>query len=284
MAREREPAVLLLDLGTQHARAAAARLRDGALRICGAAEVPFSAARDGIIVHLDSAREQLAALLDAAGRRAGVRTRLVVAAVGGMHLRWVRARGSLSLRPPVCVRDAHLERALDTAAAIGLPRDQETLHVVPTGFRVDGARTVRPLGMRARRLVAEAAVLTVSRLALENLERVLSDAGYELVEPVAEPLAAAHHALTHDDRARGAVLVDLGAERSSSLVFRDGALRGLAQIGAGAGPSASNTSSVWRAWRWRMPHATSRCGVAARRCAWDRSMWRVSWSRACASC
>ncbi len=238
--------LLLLDLGSQRARAGAARVEDGALRICGAAEAPFSAVRDGVIVHLESARAQLAALLSTAAARGGVRTRRVVAAIGGTHLHWMRARGSLALRLPVCLRDAHLERALDAAAAMGLPREQEMLHVVPTGYRVDGARTVRPRGMRARRLVAEAAVLTASRLALENLERALHDIGYELIEPVAEPLVAAHEALTIEDRTRGAVLIDLGAERVCAIVYRDGVLQGLAQIGAGAAHISRDLALVLR--------------------------------------
>lgn len=255
-------AVLLLDLGTQRARAAAARLHDGRLRIVAAAEAAFAAAPDGIIVHMDAAREQLGALLETAAQRAGVRTRLVVAAVGGTHLRGMRARGSLALRPPVCLRDTHLDRALDAAAAIALPRDQEMLHVVPTGFRVDGARTIRPLGMRARRLVAEAAVLTVSRLALENLERAVHDAGFELLEPVAEPLAAAQGALTQEDRVRGCVLVDLGAERSWALVYRDGALQGLVQIGAGAAHVSRDLAFLLRLDAAAAEHLKHELGVA----------------------
>ena len=262
MAKPDDDAILLLDMGTHVARAAVAQSHDGALGLTDASEAPFSAAHDGIIVHLEAAREQLAAVLESAAQRAGTRTRRVVAAVGGSHLRWIRARGSLSLRLPVCLREAHLERALDAAAAIGLPRDQEMLHVVPTGFRVDGARTLRPLGMRARRLVAEVGVLTVSRLALENLERVLCDAGFELVEPVADPLVAAQVGLTAEDRSRGAVLVDIGAERVGAVVYRDGVLQGLTQLGAGAAHVSRDLACVLRVDTSAAEHVKRELGVA----------------------
>ncbi|MFQ5601366.1 MAG: cell division protein FtsA [Candidatus Krumholzibacteriia bacterium] len=229
-----QPGVILLDVGTHEVRALAAAFEGGRLQVRGAAMREFSAGRDGILVDLEAARAGLGEVLDAAARQSGLAIRRVVAGVGGTHVRCVRARGSLSLRIPVIVRESHLERILDAAADIGLPRDHEVLHVLPTGYRVDGARTVRaPLGMRARRLAAETAVVIVSRLALDNLERVLGEVGFELVDAAAEPLVAARAALTAEDRRCGAVLVDIGAENVGAAVYRDAVLQGLVCLGAG---------------------------------------------------
>jgi cell division protein FtsA len=227
--------LLALDLGT-HTTRALALARDGdALGVVGRCVRQGAVGRDGIPMQVDVARARLAEVLDGAALDGGVLGRRVVAAIGGTHVRVARARGSLNLRAAVALRPPHLERALDAAAAIGLPRDQEILHVLPTGYRVDGARTVRPpLDVRARRLVAEVAVVTASRLALDNLARILSDLGYELVDAAAEPLLTARAVLTPEDRQRGAVVVDIGAERIGAAVYRDRVLQGLASIGAGA--------------------------------------------------
>jgi cell division protein FtsA len=231
---EREAAVLVLDLGTSKALAVLARRCGARLEVVGWAESPWAALQHGVVADLAAARRVLGEVLGEAQRQAGVATRRVVAGVGGGAVRSVRARGTTRSRLPVVLQPAHLDRALDAAADIGLPSDHEILHVLPSGYLVDGARAVRsPLGMRARRLTAEAAVVTVASLALDNLQRVLEDLGYDLVGAAAEPLAAARAGLTDDDRRRGAVLLDLGAEVLGAAAYRDGALQGLAWVAAG---------------------------------------------------
>ena len=229
------PGLLALDLGTHRVRALALVAHGTNLAVCGRAEARAIAARDGVLVHLDRARAEIGHVLREAALQAGLRAKRVVAGIGGTHLRLVHGHGSLSFPQPVSLRRTHLERALDAAAAIGVPNDLEVLHVLPTGYEVDGARTERPpLGIRARRLAAQAAVVTVSRLALDNLDRVLIDLGYELVDAAAEPLLAASAVLSPEDREDGAVLVDIGAERTSAVAYRHRVLCGLVCLGAGA--------------------------------------------------
>ena len=231
---ERPAAVLALDLGTHKALALAARQVGDRVLVCGWAERPCAAVRRGVLVDLEAARGVLALVLADAQRTSGLDTRRVVAGVGGAPVRSVRARGSLRNKIPLVLQEAHLDRALDAAADIGLPADHEILHVLATGYLVDGARAVKsPLGMRARNLIAEAAVVTVASLVLDNLQRVLEDLGYELVGAAAEPLAGARAGLTEDDRARGAVLVDIGAESTGAAAYRDGVLQGLCSVAAG---------------------------------------------------
>jgi cell division protein FtsA len=233
--RSQSGGALVLDLGAHKALAAVATGDSAGARILGWAERDAALLAGGMLADLRAARSILGGLLAEAQARAGV-TRLasVVAGVGGGHVRCVRARGSARLKIPVVLQPAHLDRALDAAADIGLPRDHEVLHVLPTGYLVDGARAVRsPLGLRARHVVAEAAVVTVRTQVLDALQRVLEDAGYELVGAAAEPLAAARAALSPEDRQRGALLVDLGAETTAGVAYRDGAVQSLAWVPAG---------------------------------------------------
>jgi cell division protein FtsA len=255
--------LLLLDLGSHQARAVALVPEGSELVLRGAASVPFGAAPDGVLVALDLARTQLEELLGTCGQRAGLGVRRVLASIGGTHLRLVQARGSIALRLPVVLRRAHLERVLDAATAIELPSDQEVLHVLPTSYEVDGARTHEPpLGIRARRLLAEAALVTVSRLALDTLERVLAELGYELVDVAAEPLVTAGAVLSADDRQRGAVLVDLGAERITAVVYRHRVVQGLHVLGAGAVHASRDLAFALRLELGRAEEIKRRYGVA----------------------
>jgi cell division protein FtsA len=187
-----------------------------------------------MLVDLEAATSVFGEVLGAASRQAGLASRRVVIGVGGGQVRCVPAQGSVRSKLPVVLQEAHLDRALDAAADIGLPSDHEVLHVLPSAYRVDGARVVRsPLGMRARQVTVDTVVVTVRSQVLDTLQRALESCGYELVGAAAEPLAAARAALSADDRRRGAVLVDIGGDCTAAVAYRDGVVRGLAWVPAG---------------------------------------------------
>ena len=230
----RPDGIVGLDLGSSKAVALVALPDGDGFRVRGWAERTCALTSAGVIADLGAARAVLGELLRAAAEQGGVRLRRVVVGVGGGQVRCVRARGTTRTKLPVMLQTAHLDRSLDAAADIGLPREHEVLHVLPSAYHVDGVRVVKtPLGMRARAVTAEAAVVTVRSQVLDVLQRVLEDAGYELVGAVAEPLAAARAALTAEDRARGAVLIDIGAETTGAACYRDGVVQGIAWVPAG---------------------------------------------------
>jgi cell division protein FtsA len=187
-----------------------------------------------VLVDLDAAAIVLREVLAAAQSATGGRLRHVVAGVGGGQVRSMRASGSFRTKVPVVLHAPHLDRALDAAADIGLPAEHEVLHVLPSSWQVDGVRVGRtPLGMRSRHLGVDATVVTVRSAVLDALQRVLERLGYELVGAAAEPLAAGRVALGSEDRQRGAVLIDVGAEAAAAVAYRDGAVQSLAWLQAG---------------------------------------------------
>jgi cell division protein FtsA len=228
------PGLLVLDLGASKALALVAVADGDRARITGWAERAAVLTSHGALVDPHAARGVLADVLEAAQARAGRRLTRVVAGVGGGQVRCIRARGSARTKLAVPLQAAHVDRALDAAADIGLPSDHEVLHVLPSAFLVDGVRIARtPVGTRGRNLTAEAAVVTVRSHVLDQLQRVLEGLGYELVGAAAEPLAAARAVLSAEDRTRGCVLVDIGAETTGLAVYRDGVIHALAWVQAG---------------------------------------------------
>ncbi len=205
--------LVVLDLGASKLLGAAISGSNHAWTVRAWEERPSACIQRGVIVDAAAAaavvRDVLAAIAAATGRR----NARVVIGVGGGAVRSVQARGSVRTRLAVSIQAAHVHRALDAAADIGLPSDHEILHVLPVGYEVDGARVVRhPLGTRAKNLVAEAAVVTVRSAALDALQRAVESTGATVVGAAAAPHAAARAALKSEDRRRGAVVLHVGAE------------------------------------------------------------------------
>lgn len=274
------PGLLVLDLGASKALALAVAPEGGMARVLGWSERPTTATTHGVIVDPEAARTVLAEVLGEASQQAGRRLRRVVVGVGGGQVRCVRAGGTFRAKLPVVLHEVHLDRALDAAADIGLPGDHEVLHVLPSGYVVDGVRVGRsPIGMRGRNVVAEATVVTVRSQVLDHLQRLLEGLGYEVVGAAAEPLAAARVALSAEDRVRGAVLLDIGCETTAAAVYRDGGVQALAWIQAGG---AHVTRDVAFALQLDLEHAEAlkrRAGCALVEAADPRRQIEVQRSR-----
>jgi cell division protein FtsA len=233
--RKSDNGLFVLDVGTSEVRAVALVRQGSELHAVAQATGRAPQNVSGGLPDLESFRQCVGEVLQRAAWESGVAARRVVASVGGAHVRSVRAQGRLQLRRTMPLRESHVQRVLDMAADLDLPRDHEVLHVVPMGFRVDDVPTHRPpIGMRAQSLCADVSVVTVSRLALDNLERVLDSLDWQLVDAAAEPLVTARAALTREDRQRGTILIDIGAEVLHAASYRDGGLLGIASLAAGS--------------------------------------------------
>ena len=242
--------LFVLDMGTHEVRAVALQQVGDSFEPVSSASGCAPEIPSGSLPDLESVRGSLGDVLQQVAWDSGVQSRRVIASVGGAHVRCVRTQGRLQLRRAMPLRDTHVQRVLDLAADLELPRDHEVLHVVPTGFCVDDVPTARPpLGMCAASLLAETSVVTVSRLALDNLERVLESLGWQLVDAAAEPLLVSRAALTDRDRQRGAVLIDIGGEATHASVYREGALRGIVSLAAGSAHVTRDLS-----WALRVDH------------------------------
>jgi cell division protein FtsA len=68
----------------------------------------------------------------------------------------------------------------------------------------------------------EAHIVTASTLALQNLERCLAQAGVEVREMVAAPLATGEAVLTADEKDMGVVVADVGGGTTGLCIYTEG--------------------------------------------------------------
>lgn len=101
---------------------------------------------------------------------------------------------------------------------------RDVVDVVPVRFTVDNKVQVNPVGSYGQTLGARMAVVSCMPQIKRMLRRVLSERldlninGY-----IVRPLAEADMAMTEDERRLGCVLVDLGAETTTVVIYKNGA-------------------------------------------------------------
>ncbi|MDD3643489.1 MAG: cell division protein FtsA [Candidatus Krumholzibacteria bacterium] len=229
--------IVSVDIGTERTAVLVGETgAGGPMRIIGAAEQPSAGVRKGMIVDIEQAADTLRRTARHAARMAGVEIHGLCTGLTGPHIRSFDSRGMVPLsggRREVTAAD--VECVTRTARTITIPGDVEILHAIPQDFTVDDTRGVRdPAGMTAERLGTEIHLITAQTVHVENIVKVVERAGYEVVNIVFTPLAAANAVLSEAEREAGSLLIDLGAGVSSFVLYQSGSVRASGVLAAGA--------------------------------------------------
>ena len=226
----REPIYAVIDIGTSKIVSIVARLgAEGELKPLGMGSVPSLGVQQGIIDDFSEVTDGVRSCLDECLRYMG-RNPLgsVHAVVNGEHL--VGTNSSEGLRngaEPVTVTEQHL-RSLISGAAGSLQEQadsasQQTLHIIPMRYRLDGVDGVRnPTGLHTNELQLEAHVVRGASIPLGNTVRALQSSKVPIEGLVSHPLASAEGVLTADEREMGVACIDIGAGTIKVAVYRGG--------------------------------------------------------------
>ncbi len=215
-----------LDVGTSKVTTVIGEVGpDGVLDIIGEGTVPSQGLRRGVVVDLEKTREAIRQSVFQAERVAGVKVEGVVLGVGGPHLKALTSQGLAAIRRGQNIREEDVERAIEQAKAYPLEGDLELIHALPLEFKVDGQEGIRdPVGMAGVRLEVEVHLIAAGRGPLANLRRAVEEAGLEIQNLVALPLAAGLGVLTPEEERMNLLLLDIGMGTTGVAVFRNGRL------------------------------------------------------------
>lgn len=218
--------LLGLDIGTTKV-AAVLGGRGQRVRLLGAASVPCSGLKRGIVVDVPETTQAIREAVTKAQRMAGVELEAAWVGITGQHIASLNSRGHIQLpRANRQVSWADVERVMAAAVnAVSIPPDRQMIHAISRGFTIDDEPRVRnPVGLSATRLSVETHVITASRNLVENVTKCVDQAGIGVAELVAEPLAAADAVLTEDEQELGVLLIDVGGGTTDLALFLEGSI------------------------------------------------------------
>lgn len=230
-ARALAPLIAVLDVGVSKTVCLAAR-RDPVLelhperplRVLGVGVQSAPASASGKPADFDACARAIRVAIDDASEMAGAPILRVVATYAGPGLSSRVVRGAARIRGAF-VAERDIDAAIH-AATQAAPAPQLTfLHVEPLRYSIDDSPPVLdPLGAAGKMLAVEACVVTAPTDALNALKACIQQSGAEVEEIMAAPYAAGLSALTGEERAQGALLIDLGAGSLGIAAFVGDAL------------------------------------------------------------
>jgi cell division protein FtsA len=220
-----ENIIVGLDVGTTKICAVVGEVTKGNLEFRGISTSASRGLRKGVVVNIEAAVESIRNAVKAAESSTGAEINSVYVGISGGHIKGFNSYGAAGVRGRE-VSDVDVERVIDSAKAVYVPLDREVLHVIPTGYMLDGQNGIRnPVGMIGSRLEAKVYILTGAITSVQNLLKCCEEAGIEVTDIVFEPLASAEAVLMEDERQLGVAVVDIGGGTTDIILYRDGWLR-----------------------------------------------------------
>jgi len=100
--------------------------------------------------------------------------------------------------------------------------NRKIIHTIPLGYKLDGKVVVgSPLGMRGTKLEMRCLFVTVLEKHLDDLVGAVEEAGIEVIEIVASPIASSLVLLSKQQKKAGCLLADIGSETVSLTVYEN---------------------------------------------------------------
>ncbi|KKW36953.1 MAG: Cell division protein ftsA [Candidatus Giovannonibacteria bacterium GW2011_GWA2_53_7] len=184
-----------IDVGTHTVRVIIAEYTqgEGLPKVIGLGRAESRGLRHGYIMNISDAVRSIRAAVDDAEAQAGLRIRGAYLALGGVGLEGVTTTGAAVVtRADSEVTDADVLRA-HRAAEQNLPQaaNKKILLTVPVEYRIDGKKIfARPSGMKGLKLEGTALIVTCLEQHLNDLIRVVEEAGLEVEDVQRSSLSA----------------------------------------------------------------------------------------------
>jgi cell division protein FtsA len=219
-----------IDLGTQTLRiGVASGLSKGEIPLpkmvsFGTAE--STGLRQGCIIEKEEVLKSLREALRLAEKNAGARIKRASLAGSGIGLGSLYSSSEITIsRADMEITDLDVEKLKDSCEkniSQNSTLNRKILHVVPVQYKLDGKTVLGdPIGMKGTKLEVKCLFITFLEKHLNNLVETVEEAGVEVSDVVAAPVASGLVLLTKQQKKAGCILADIGAETVSVAVFEN---------------------------------------------------------------
>ncbi|MBI2617953.1 cell division protein FtsA [Candidatus Kaiserbacteria bacterium] len=194
-------------------------------RIIGTGFAESKGLRHGYIINSGDIIKSIRHAVEQAEKSSQTRIKRAYLSIGGVGLEEIRSKGEVIItRADGSVTDLDLKKAFDNSEEKIASRiaNRKVIHLIPLKFKIDGGTVLgRPIGMHGSRLEVETLFITCLEQHLNDLIQAVEEAGIEVDDVMASPIAASLVTLSKTQKMAGCVLANIGSETVSMAVFED---------------------------------------------------------------
>lgn len=217
-----------LDVGTHSVKITIAeKTPNGELHILANSQKPSGGLRRGCVIDPDTTTKSIKNAVKEVERVSGIPIKHAYLSIGGVKLETQRTRGNIMVSRAdneISLSDAQraISQAENNLAKIA---NRTIIHKIPLAYKVDGEIIIgKPIGMKGEKLETDVLFVLCLNQHYGDLIKSVENAGIEIDDVVASPIAASFAALDKQQKEVGVILVELGAETTPIAIFEEGNL------------------------------------------------------------
>lgn len=225
--------IVAVELGSSKICGIAGKKKDGTMQVLAYAEEKTAGCvKRGVVYNIEKTYQGVNSII--AKLEAVLKTKITRAYVG---------LGGQSLRSYKCIIKRNLltqsyitNEAIDAIQqeSYEIPfNDYEVLENYPQEFVVDSSVIADPVGVMGTNIEGEFLDVIAKNNLRTNIETVFANAGISIVDELIAPLQLANNVLTDAEKRSGCALVDLGADTTTLVVYKNNIVRYLVTIPLG---------------------------------------------------
>ncbi len=222
--------VVGIDIGTYETKVIIAEgINEGghfSPKIIGTGATETRGVERGYIVSTEEASVSVRSAVAKAEKASGIRAKRAYVSFGGIGLSSLTTTGSVAItRADMEITERDVSAAIEMAESL-IPKsvsiNKRIINTIPIEYRIDGKVSWgEPLGLKAQKLEVKTLFITCLEHHLTDLIKTVEDAGLEVVDVVAAPVAASFVTVGKKQRRVGSLLADIGAETLSVIAFEN---------------------------------------------------------------
>jgi cell division protein FtsA len=226
-----------LDIGAQKIKASFLRSgKDRAPEIIGVSQVSTRGLAKSSVSDLRELSDSISRVLTGLADKAKLKIKEVNLGLGGHFIygRKTHAVIPLADRGSKVITSFDIKKINHQACLLGVNLDEKLIHEFPVQYVVDGFNmAANPLGLYGRKLEASILIAVAQSNLINNVYKAVQQAGFEVVTTAFSSFCAAEASLSDEERKKGCVFIDLGAQTTDILIFKDGLLKNFTILNLG---------------------------------------------------
>ncbi|MCD6309240.1 MAG: cell division protein FtsA [Candidatus Eremiobacteraeota bacterium] len=246
----RSKKISVLDIGDSKITCLVGEVTRGNFEIIGHGITPAIGFQKGDVIDLEAASRSVIAAILTAENMADFRINSVYTGIAGSQVSYYRKSVAIPLNGNTYqITKSDVERVIKAVGQVGVPSNRKIIHPLPVDYIVgDRSGISNPIGMSGNRLGVIANLITVMSDTLQNYNRILEKAGLNVESciPVYQMLAESFAVLGDEEKKKGVLLLDIGAEVTQLSFFYNEWLMDADYIMVGAESISRDLASVYR--------------------------------------
>jgi cell division protein FtsA len=215
-----------LDLGTHTIKASIVCAKDEEnLDLMGVFETRATGFKEASINDITELTECIQRTVQGVMQKTGIKIHAVQLGLSGSFLSTRRSSAVIPLidTGSKVISKFDLRKVDHQARLLGLNLEEDLINDFPQWYKIDDINTsINPTGLIGRKIESSLLLLTANSLRVRNLTKAVHQAGFEVSTVASSTFAASDVAVNHADKTLGCALVDIGANITSVIFFKNG--------------------------------------------------------------